>query len=129
MIILDSNILIALFNPEDTQHAKAKKFMEKIQGTVVLPEILISEICTVLSQRLTKKAADQFIDIVKSNENIEILFLKSNFENVLTFYQDTKKEGLSFIDIYLLQLSKNFIVHTFDKKLDKAIKLYEKETH
>ena len=123
MIILDSNVWISFLDKNDNQHKKAKKIIDKIDCDIVVPEYVIIEVCTVLLKKTNKKIANGFIEIAFNNQNTEILFCDEYFfNNVVDNFINLDGCKLSFIDIAILYLSKNYKVITFDKNLEKAIK-------
>lgn len=122
MIILDSSIWIAFFNFEDSQHQNAEEVILKISKDLVIPEYVITEVCTVLTQKINKQATNKFLDFIFSNSDIKILYSGVDFfQPVLMLYQKLVDNKLSFIDISLLYLSRQYEVVTFDKKLEKTI--------
>jgi predicted nucleic acid-binding protein len=123
MIILDSNIWIAYLNKNDSQHRKAVSIFSKIKEDVLVTEYIILEVATVLSMRVDKKIADNFINLIRSNQDIEVFSSSENFFNkTLGYFLEYQKGNLSFVDISLLALSKNYQVFTFDEDLKKEIK-------
>ncbi len=123
MKIFDSNIWVALFHEEDSQHLQAKKFVETLSTEVILPEYVLLEVCTVLEKRKDKKTAHRFLDFVLDNREVTLLSSsQSFFQGSLHLFCNDSPNGLSFVDISLLYLSQFHPVLTFDKKLAAAIK-------
>jgi predicted nucleic acid-binding protein len=127
MIILDSNIWIAYLNMNDSQHAKADMIFietERSGSKIVLSEYLILEITSVLAMKVSKQSADDFLKLALNNSDIVNIASDNNFfEEVVSLFKKQKNQKLSFVDVSLLYLSKNFKVATFDENLQKAIKL------
>lgn len=122
MTILDSNIWIAFFNKNDNQHRKASLIFSKIKDEILISEYIVLEVCTVLAIRVNKKIADNFLEIVLHNQDVQILPSSSDFfHKSIKNFLDYKHKDLSFVDISLLNLAKNYKLLTFDKKLEKAI--------
>ena len=122
MTILDSNIWIAFFNFEDNQHQNAEEVVLRISKELIIPEYVITEVCTVLTQKINKQATNKFLDFIFSNSDIQVLYSGIEFfQPVLVLYQKLVNDKLSFIDVSLLYLSRQYQVVTFDKKLEKAI--------
>lgn len=122
MIILDSNIWIALLHRSDSQHKKAKDLFHSLKGPVLIPDFILSEVCTVLTQLAGKFLANQFLDLAMENNEALIFQLElKEFHETIFFYQKYSRNDLSFIDVMLLYLSKQYSVETFDIHLRKAI--------
>lgn len=122
MIILDSNIWIALYHEEDSQHAKAQTLIQKIREPVGIPEYILIEVCTVLTNRLHKSVADLFLDRIQKSENTVILPIEQKlFYELCHFFRTHNFPKLSFIDSCLVYFSQFHTIHTFDKKLASAI--------
>jgi len=122
-VIFDSGVWIAFLNKSDVSHKKAVDIFKRYeQKQVFLSEYLLLEITSVLTLQVGKKHADLFLEMVLNNQNIDILPLaKSSFFNFLNFFRSLKAENLSFVDLSLLFLSKDFHVITFDKELEKNL--------
>ena len=122
MTILDSDVWIAYFNTNDSQHLKARKVFEKISDKIILTEYNILEISSVLLLRASKAVADSFLDIVLNNADIAVLASNEHFFNrVIKRFLEFKKSSLSFVDVSLVVLSKEYEVVTFDEKLKKVL--------
>jgi predicted nucleic acid-binding protein len=124
MTILDSNIWIAWLNPQDNQHVKATKLIKGVlqKTTITLPDHIISEVITVLTIKVSKPAANKFIDMVTRGASLDVLYTNEQlFQSVLRFYYESLEIKLSFVDTLLLYLGQDHEVLTFDKNLQKAI--------
>lgn len=121
MIILDSNIWIAVLNENDSLHQRAVALFENIEEEVILHEYIIVEVCNVLLLRKGKKNADEFLDSMLKDGLYVLYSSPSVFEEVCTFFRNRTEKNLSFIDTTLLYYSHDYQVYTFDKHLQKAI--------
>jgi len=123
MKILDSNIWIAFFNEKDSQHDKAQKIIREVKSPVAVTEYVVIETCNILLAKARKEDADFFINFTLDNEDVVLLLSNGNlfFETVSSFQKITKR-SLSFVDISLLCLSRNYEIVTFDKKLSNELK-------
>jgi predicted nucleic acid-binding protein len=122
MIILDSNIWIAYLNKSDSQHRKAVSLFGQIKDEILITEYIIIEVATVLAMRVDKNIADDFIRFVTDNTDIQVLSSSENFlSKSIEYFFEYKDNDLSFVDISLLALSKNYELYTFDKELKKQI--------
>jgi len=126
MIILDSNVWVAFFYEDDSQHKKAEKIIKELGLFIVVPEYVIAEVSSVLCLRASKKISNDFLENIFDNENIEILLSnKTFFDDVVENFKNAKSKKLSFIDTALLKLSESYRVITFDKDLEKAIEQFK----
>ncbi len=122
MIILDSNVWVALLNKDDSQNLKAEKIIGTINEKIIIPEYVVLETVSVLSIRVSKKAADNFLEFI--TENKEIVILNSSqelFDNAVDIYRKIVGNKLSFVDVYLLSLSGSYQIITFDRELQKRL--------
>lgn len=123
MTILDSNVWIALLSEADSQHKTAESSVARVKDDVLLPQFIISEVCTVLAQKYGKAAADLFIEYGLNAAGTTIWSAdEKTFIQLVEFYRQGKHPGLSFIDVSLLFLSRLYPVITFDRQLARAIK-------
>lgn len=125
MVILDSNVWIAFLNKNDSNHKKADEIFNKLvnkREKIIITEYILLEVVTVLSQKVGKKLADQFIEIAGNTKRIEIISSSADFLNdVLAFYLKQKNRNLSFVDYSLLYLSRQYEILTLDKELKRKI--------
>ena len=123
MTVVDSSVWIARLSETDNQHAQAERVFEELEGSrVLVPEYIAIEVCTILARREGKDKADVFIDMVRDNEDIEYYGAGlSFFHEVLRLFRVRGDDKLSFTDVALLHLSKEFSVVTFDRALQKAL--------
>lgn len=123
MVVLDTNIWYAHLSKDDYRHAKAEKLFDAIDDDILIPEYVLSELCTLLARKKRKDAANQFIEVAENNEHIELLPSSPQFfSEVRTFFQSIQSSRLSFVDVALIVLSRSFRVHTFDATLYKRLK-------
>lgn len=123
MTILDSNVWIAFLYIDDAQHEKSKKVFQLCEKPIVIPEYVVIEVSSVLSQKAGKRIANAFLEIIMQSKGVEVLFSEDQFFiEVVNFFKKRKEHNLSFVDFSLLYLSKSYQTITFDKNLQRAIK-------
>jgi predicted nucleic acid-binding protein len=123
MIILDSNVWVSFFNKNDSTHSRAKQLFSTLREKVLVPEYIILEVATIISQKIDKQAAGIFIEYVGNNLDVKVQASSKEFlDEVVHFYLEKKDRQLSFVDYSLLFLSQTFAIITFDKRLANAIK-------
>lgn len=122
MTIFDSSVWIAFLYQSDQQHHKAEKIFALHQGTIVIPEYIIAEIVTVLTRKGEKSLADQFLEMVTDNKDVEILFCTDQFfMHLTTVFKTHHQRNLSFVDMMLLVLADAYHIVTFDQALHQSI--------
>lgn len=123
MVILDSNLWVAFLYTKDPNHKKAERIFENLKEKIIVTEYIILEVATIISQKVSKKVADDFIEDVIDNRDIEVLPSSKEFlDEIIKFYLSKKNENLSFVDYSLLYLSQKMEVITFDKVLKRELK-------
>ena len=129
MIILDSSFLVAFYNTNDQNHAKAKSLMEEIVsgkfGLVFISDYIFDEVVTVALIKL--KALKEAIRIGNLLLNATMILTtdKTLFDSTWRRFKAQKSTHLSFTDCSILELvSKNGIdyIATFDKEFKQAHK-------
>ena len=123
-VILDSNIFIAFYYNEDTLHEDAVSLMKALDGyDIIIPYCVIQEVSTILTYRLGKKAANNFLADIQNADTT--LIINNDVKAECEFFESINS-NLSFTDISLLYLSQKYdaTLVTFDKQL---LKLYNKK--
>ncbi|MEK7648288.1 MAG: type II toxin-antitoxin system VapC family toxin [Patescibacteria group bacterium] len=123
MVILDSTVWIAYLDTKDFRHTKVHSLYHSLQDEILIPEYVMSEVCSVLASKNKKETADAFIEIAESNADIEILPSSPQFfKDVRVAFQKLRSKHFSFVDVSLMVLSSLYPVITLDVKLDKFLK-------
>jgi predicted nucleic acid-binding protein len=121
--LVDSSVLVALYNEEDSQHEKAKKAFSTTQRPLVVHEYVAIECINIALKRTEKAEADIFLDILLHNSDYEILYAQdSGFLSAVAEFKKNKTKQLSFVDTALLSLADGYDILTFDETLNRAIK-------
>lgn len=125
MTVLDSSVWVALFHESDSQHRKAVEAMRTVGSSLLVPEYVVLETCTVLTKLAGRSSSEQFLDRVMKNKDAQLYIGDTVFfEDVLAIYRTPLSPiwaALSFVDISLLVLSRSHRVVTFDEALRKVI--------
>lgn len=124
MTIIDSNVWIAFFHRNDSFHDLAVETLFRIQKEekLIITEYCLLEVSTVLQMRAGHRVAQQFLERIQDNQDIEILYSSElQTKEVMQFFQKHNFEKLSFVDQSLLVLSKKHTIITFDQNLKKAL--------
>lgn len=120
MIILDSNVWIALLHKNDSQHQKALQVLDGINNkNLVLPDFIFSEVLTVLKLKASIPHCHAFVKLIQKIE-LSVEHLSENYFIEANQYFFSNK--CSFVDCYLCALRKaNYKIITFDEELKKAL--------
>ena len=123
MILLDTNIIVALFRSSELDHVRAKELIEPLEEFAI-SDYVLGEILTVLQLRESKAIAEQALDYLTSTKTV--LLVRLSQDELEMSYDFFKKQGenLSFTDVSLLILSRerDYSLATLDKDLIKAAK-------
>ena len=131
-IFIDSDAFIALLKLDDSNHNKALEILAKLdQNSVLLytSTYVFAETVTVLSQRLGRKYAEEFIGMVKGQSSA-ITFLwpdEQIQEKAIELFLQQKSKNVSFVDcINMTLIKERFIdmVFSFDKIYGKNVIKY-----
>jgi len=122
MMLVDSNVWIALFASKDEHHPKAETDISALalkKEKVVLIDLVISEVVTYLLRRESRAEIAKFLDFVLQSQDIVIYALST--EDIHEIMMDFKysKGRLSFTDEALLYVSdaNGYGLLTYDKEL------------
>jgi predicted nucleic acid-binding protein len=126
MILVDTSVLFAFFDPNDSCHTLARKlFLELPKNQILILEDVLKELLTVVNLR---KGSDvsKIIYNELNNDDREVMlynFTSLEFFDFINNFQTIKNTKLSLIDLELLYLStkNNIPVLTFDKNLNKSL--------
>lgn len=119
---VDSNFFIALSKKDDSTHQKAQKVLNKSKNKSIAlytSYYVIDETVTVLSRRLSKKEAIEFLSSIKDKDFPIILTIDQVIrEKTYKLFKKVKNKSISMIDCYsaiLMKANKIKKCFTFDK--------------
>lgn len=122
-IVFDSNIWIGYFNRDDVHHKAAVDLITHSgEQDIYIPEYVVLESVSILKMRQSEKVAKLCLDVFLHTGNIHIVPSGDLFTKTINLFQTLPDKSLSFVDMSLLALSRDYEVKTFDKKLAAAIK-------
>lgn len=67
-LICDTGPLLALANRKDAYHEQCVSFLDSYDGTVILPSLIITEVCYLIQTRVGAMAEAAFLDAVAFGE-------------------------------------------------------------
>jgi len=121
-VILDSSVWIGYFDEIDSNHKKAVKLVTAVTtDTVVLTEYLLLEVASVLKRKIGQRRTANIIEVMLQLENVKVLESVYFFQQTLQQFLLWDEKYVSFVDMSLAVLSKDFEVVTLDKKLAKVL--------
>ncbi|NJD52234.1 MAG: PIN domain-containing protein [Candidatus Methanoperedens sp.] len=102
MIFLDSSVIIAYKNADDTNHKKAVNIFQKLNageyGIGVISEFVFSEVTTALALRKSMEAAKEVGNVLLEAREIEIMKASEVFERTWDIFTHQENTALSFVD-------------------------------
>ena len=125
-IIYDTNVWVAYYDEDDATHRRAERLIDSTTDNIVLPEYVCVELCTVLKHKVDQERATLASEMLLENNDIVLLPSSGYFHSVVELFRSYTEPHLSFVDVSLLLLSKEYQVVTFDKKLERAIKQFSR---
>ncbi|HEY1646227.1 MAG TPA: PIN domain-containing protein [Candidatus Saccharimonadales bacterium] len=107
-IFVDSNYLIALYNPADSQHSRALRLAEQISEEdpkLYTSNYILIEVLTVLSQRVDKNTAISVGEHIRDSQQIEILHVNEELDNLIwKIFKVIQSKNVSVVDCSTLAL-------------------------
>jgi len=98
-ILVDADALVALAKEDDSNHQKAIKIAQRLKKeTLCITPLTIPEAATVLSYRVSQKAARQFLKEAKERRLIELSLTPLLVQLTDEIFLKQKKKGTSWID-------------------------------
>ena len=128
-VFVDTNVFLAIRNENDPTHKKAVellKFIKDHKVKIYTSSDIIAESLTVISMKLGKKIALEFLDEVGDNAK-EIFVDESIHKQTRLYFKKVKSKNISFIDcssVIVMKRNKIDVIFSFDEDFKKmGIKL------
>lgn len=134
-VFLDTNILVALYNREDTLHQKAVNIFQELakrKAKLVVSNYVLLEIFTILSQKAGKKKAIEFGKMIKDQKPFLIKRINEDLEEkTWNVFEKVKDKNLSYVDCSIITviLGGDYQLVTFDQKILKLQKQFGFRTY
>lgn len=107
VLLADSDFFIALYKRDDANHERAIELLEKIQQegqSLALSVLAYSEITTVLSQRVGKKVAHDFIQD-RTDSGVRLIHTTAPLvSRANRIFSGQRSKNLSFTDAFNIAL-------------------------
>lgn len=104
-ILVDADAFVAFLKKDDTHHTKSLGILEKLKQNIDTKMLLASnyvfaEAITVISQRVSKKAAHAFIEQMKSSDSpFTFLWIDEELEDrAIKIFKEQRSKNVSFVD-------------------------------
>lgn len=68
VLVCDTGPLVALISARDSQHASAVEFFDSFDGDLVVPSLVVAEVCYLVQTRIGPEAESGFLDSIVSGE-------------------------------------------------------------
>ncbi|MBM3209240.1 PIN domain-containing protein [Candidatus Shapirobacteria bacterium] len=118
-ILVDADALVALAKGDDANHQKAVKIAAKIKKeTIFLAPLAVAETATVLSYRVSQKAAILFLKEIRQRQLVELPLTIATSRLADEIFLAQKKRGISWIDCLNVAMAKQEeigAIFSFDK--------------
>ena len=125
-VFIDANFFVSLLKEDDVNHQKANSILlayEKKATVFFTSFYIVDETATVLSMRVSKKRASEFLQDAEGLHFPVILPVTETLrEETYQFFQTVKDKDISMIDCYSAMLMKEHGISTcltFDKQFKK----------
>lgn len=120
-LLADSDFLIALARPKDSNHLKAKKLLEKIYKEnldVWISNLVKQESATVMSHKEGMRVVVDFINTIEKAYPNQLFLSERDELKAWKYFLSINKKGTSFVDcsnVVLLDEYKLDKIVSFDK--------------
>jgi predicted nucleic acid-binding protein len=119
-VLVDTNVLVALYNSEDSLHGKARALITETSTFSVL-DIVVLETLTVLTSRSGFAVAVECLQYLTETDGITIVASSPHMHDYFNYFARLASPKLSLIDVALLAHATDMHVVTYDKDLQKEI--------
>ncbi len=122
--LADADFLVALAKKDDSNHGKAFAKLADLKDVVVfITPFTIPEAVTVLSYKVSQKAAKEFLMSLRQKNFIELPMEKIVSEEADKIFLSRKEKGISWIDCFNAAAVKSYKLDgilSFDKFYKKV---------
>jgi uncharacterized protein len=126
-VFADADYWIALLNPRDQLHLKAKSLSRKIDRVrIITSQMVLVEVLAILASKgpLLREAAVKLVDQLHNNPNLDIVPQTNvQFHNALNLYRDRQDKDWSLTDcasVLIMQERGISEALSYDKHLGQA---------
>ena len=103
--LLDTSFLFALANRSDRNHTRVLTIAQTIIETLVLPTVVLPEVCYLIASRLGHRAMRRFlVELVGSNTQLEPL-IPADLQRVSEILDQYSDNQLDFVDATIVAIA------------------------
>ena len=103
--ILDTSFLLAMSNPNDTNHEQVINVARKLREPLILPISVLPEICYLLASRVNHAAMRQFLQQLTKSETILEAIDYADLKRVNEILQQYSDSRLDFVDATIVAIA------------------------
>jgi predicted nucleic acid-binding protein len=103
--ILDTSFLLAMSNPNDTNHQQVINVARKLREPLILPISVLPEICYLLASRVNHAAMRQFLQQLTKSETILEIIDYADLKRVNEILQQYSDSRLDFVDATIVAIA------------------------
>lgn len=123
-IIVDTNVICALYNPKDSLYEKAQEIKPLFtKYKPLVSNFILLETYTILSQRISKEFSIGFGERIRERHFYAIVWIDQKLEeNVWTIFKSIKDKNFSYVDASILAVMKKEKISrllSFDKGFEE----------
>lgn len=122
IVFADTSALVSLFNPDDSNHARAKLLARKVKSKFFLiSDYIFAETVTILSQKVGKEKSIDAGELMKTRFK-QIRINEDEAEIAWDIFKKQKSKNVSFFDCTTIALFQKGVfdkLFTFDADFQK----------
>jgi len=100
-VFVDASAYLSVLNKKDFNHKKALKISQELfesGGEFVTSNVVIYEVCTVVSLRIDKKLAFEFREAIYNSQTVVVYLDKKTENRAWEIFQKQTSKNVSFFD-------------------------------
>lgn len=113
-VLVDTDALVALVKPDDSNHRKATRLAAQAQKNKIdffISHYTVSEVCTVLSYKVSQRAAVEFLASVYTLDITVLEVTEEVFKKAEEIFVQQVKKGTSYFDCVNIALMRHHSFH------------------
>jgi predicted nucleic acid-binding protein len=122
-ILIDADALIAISKLDDSNHKKAVDIAKQLENNFIyITQYTVPEAVTVMSHRVSQKAASLFLERLRNENFIEIQLSQKLKNSTDKIFLEQKTKGTSWVDCLNVASMKSEnidMIFSFDKFYEK----------
>ncbi len=118
-ILIDSSFLIALYNPKDPNHSRAKTFIGEDHYVHLIPQVALPEVTFLLNRAGGSPAVARFLQALTIAQPVLEPIIMADLTRIRVIRDSYRSTQLDFVDCCIVALSERLdigYVATFDRR-------------